>query len=106
MNMLEHTDEGAGPTARYYVRVISDDMAPRWRVGEGAMIDTEAPVGAGDDVLVEFASGGRILRRLAAEDASTVTLATYDGRPPTVHDRREIATLHFVCGRFRFREAA
>lgn len=83
------------------VRIVANDLAPRWRVGEIALIDPSAHLAVDDDVLVEFVDGRRTLRRLVAETDAAVTLAT-DGRAPTViHDRREIALMQYVCGRAR-----
>ena len=90
----------------YCVRVTDGDMLPAWRPGETAMIDPDEPVRAGDEVLVRFAGGGLVLRRLVDQDHATVTLATYAPAPPEVYDRRDVAALHFVCGRISARAVA
>ncbi len=90
----------------YCVRVTAGDMLPAWRPGETAMINPDEPVRAGDEVLVRFAGGGLVLRRLVDQDHATVTLATYAPAPPEVYDRRDVAALHFVCGRINARAVA
>ncbi len=90
----------------YCARVTAGDMLPPWRPGETAMIDPDEAARAGDKVLVRFAGGGLVLRRLVDQKHATVTLATYAPSPPAVYDRRDVAALQFVCSRFRLREAA
>lgn len=105
---MPDTSTTANETAKrvYSVRVTAGDMLPAWRPGETAMIDPDEPVHAGDEVLVRFVSGGQVLRRLVDENHATVVLATYAPAPPAVYDRREVAALHFVCGRISKRAPA
>ncbi|OIQ84991.1 hypothetical protein GALL_331840 [mine drainage metagenome] len=66
-----------------------------------ALIDSTAPVEVDGEVLVAFADGKRTLRLLTAEDRAAVTLGTFDGSPPVVHDRAAIVAMHCVCGRLK-----
>jgi phage repressor protein C with HTH and peptisase S24 domain len=95
--MRDSTNETPG--VGYYVRVTANDMAPRFKAGDVAMIDPDAPPAVDDDVLIEFAAGGKAQRRLAAQSDRTLTLATYDGSPPAEYARREIAAMHCVVAR-------
>ena len=93
------TEKGA--LSCYCVHMADNDLAPRWRAGEVAVIAAAVPVEIDDEVLVAFADGTRTLRLLTAEDHATVTLGTFDGSPPVVHDRSAIVAMHYVCGRLK-----
>ena len=100
--------QGVRTTTRgtYCVRMTDDDLAPRWRLNDVAWIEPAEPAAVGDEVLVVFADGRRALHLLDGENHATVTLGTYDGAPPSVVDRTDIATLHFVRGRISARAIA
>lgn len=87
------------------VHIVNDNLAPRWRAGEIALIDPDWPVKTGDDVLVEFAAGHRTLARLLSEDDHTLELDIHADSQPTVVARSEVAAIHCVVGRSQIRHA-
>ena len=99
--LQDEPPEAKGALSCYCARMTDNELAPRWRAGEVAVIDAAAPVGVNDEVLVAFADGTRTLRLLTAEDGATVTLGTFDASPPVVHDRSAIGAMHYVCGRMK-----
>jgi phage repressor protein C with HTH and peptisase S24 domain len=96
-----------GDEAAYAVTVVGDSMAPRFEPGEQAFVSPRAPVGIGDDVIVQLKgdTGGEervtmvLIKRLVRRGAHTIELAQFN--PPLTFrvPSERVAAIHRVKGR-------
>jgi hypothetical protein len=85
----------------YVLRVGTNLLMPRYRMGEFIALEPSFPAQPGDDVLVTCKSGRVMLRVLAWEREDAVQLADPTGSFGGAVPRKEIASMHIVVGHLR-----
>lgn len=84
----------------YAVRVKGDSMRPRIKPGEFVVIEPNAPVHIGEEVLVQTTDGRSMIKQLGARRNGLVELISIneqDHRPITLEER-DIVKMHHVGG--------
>jgi len=59
------------------LRMPTNDMRPRIRIGEAVIYDTESQAEPGDDVVILLADGGSVVRELLGITADSYRLKSY-----------------------------
>jgi phage repressor protein C with HTH and peptisase S24 domain len=83
----------------YALRVRGDSMQPRIRPGEIIVVEPNAAVNPGDDVLVKTTSGRKMVKQLLLRRAGEVTLGSINqAHRQTTLAATEVEFIHFVAG--------
>lgn len=101
------TGEGSVPWGTsdpnaYAVRVKGDSMYPRYRPGEILVVEPNAPVVPGEDVIVRTRDGRKMVKRLLFQRSSEVELGSINERhKPVTIPLEEIESIQIVAGSVR-----
>ena len=91
----------ADPNA-YALRVRGDSMHPRYRAGEFAVVEPGITWQEGDDVVVCFLNGKKMLKQLNwSRDGEVQLLSINNGYAPLTIPISEIESIQLVAGRAR-----
>jgi phage repressor protein C with HTH and peptisase S24 domain len=83
----------------YALRVKGDSMQPRIRPGEVIVVEPNAPLVQGKDVLVRTKDGRKMVKQLLFQRANEVTLGSINQSHPQITlSLDDIESLHFVAG--------
>jgi phage repressor protein C with HTH and peptisase S24 domain len=86
----------------YAVRVKGDSMYPRYRPGEILVVEPDAALVAGEDVIVRTKDGRKMVKRLLIQRATDVELGSINERHrPLTISLEEIESIHLVVGSVR-----
>lgn len=79
----------------YAIQIQTDELMPRIRPGEFAIVDAGAVCVPGDEVVIETRRGNTLIRVLQLEGRATVGLGSINGKgAPTMLSRDRIACMH------------
>lgn len=99
VDRLPRPESLAAQRGAYAITIVGESMWPRFRAGRRIAVSPDAPVGAGDDVLVLLADGkGALIGEFERQTASEVRLRQFN--PPAVFEvpAAGIRAIHKVLG--------
>lgn len=83
----------------YALRVRGDSMQPRIRPGEIIVVEPNAKVSPGDDVIVRTLDGRKMVKQLLLRRSGEVTLGSINqAHPQTTISVDDIESIHLVAG--------
>lgn len=103
----------ANDPGTYAVTIVGDSMAPRYEPGERAFVSPRAPIGIGDDVVVQLRGAPRpeygsqvadrvtmvLIKRLVRRGATFVELRQFNPDATFKVPMARVAAIHRVAGR-------
>lgn len=86
----------------YALRVRGDSMHPRYRAGEFVVVEPNIEWQEGDDVVVAFTNGRKMLKQINwRRDGEVQLLSINNGYAPLTLPLRDIESIQLVAGRAR-----
>lgn len=99
----------ANDPGTYAVTIVGDSMVPRYEPGERAFVSPRAPIGIGDDVVVQLRGAGGeqvadrvtmvLIKRLVRRGATFVELKQFNPDATFKVPMARVAAIHRVAGR-------
>ena len=98
VRLIDRPESLAADADAYAVTVIGQAMWPRYRPGRRLLVSPAAPLRAGDDVLVQLASGVALIKEMIRRTAGIIELRQFNPDLVFAVDAGVVAAIHKVVG--------
>jgi hypothetical protein len=98
VGLIDRPESLAADGEAYAVTVTGQAMWPRFRPGRRLLVSPAAPPRAGDDVLVQLASGPALIKEMVRRTAGIIELRQFNPDLVFAVDAGVVAAIHKVVG--------